>query len=72
MNTAAFLPTTTMDVSYSGFIPYAFYLYLLPLITLVIMKIRELRKGSESRVISAPDMDEDEKSTGSQLYEDQR
>lgn len=60
-NTAAFLPTTTMDVSYSGFIPYAFYLYLLPLINLVIMKIRELRKGSESRVISYSDMDEDEK-----------
>lgn len=31
-NIAAFVPTTTMDVSHIGFIPYAFYLYLVPII----------------------------------------
>lgn len=37
-NIAAFVPTTTMDVSPVGFIPYAFYLYLLPLVCLVKLK----------------------------------
>ncbi|SKA96911.1 transporter, NhaC family [Caloramator quimbayensis] len=31
-NIAAFVPTTTLGVSSIGFIPYAFYLYLLPII----------------------------------------
>jgi len=38
-NIAAFVPTTTMDVSPVGFIPYAFYLYLLPLVCLIRLKI---------------------------------
>lgn len=37
-NIAAFVPTTTMDVSPVGFVPYAFYLYLLPLVCLVRLK----------------------------------
>lgn len=37
-NIAAFVPTTTMDVSPVGFIPYAFYLYLLPLVCFVRLK----------------------------------
>jgi len=38
-NIAAFVPTTTMDVSPVGFIPYAFYLYLLPLVCLIRLKL---------------------------------
>lgn len=34
-NIAAFVPTTTLGVSPSGFIPYAFYLYLIPITQIV-------------------------------------
>lgn len=37
-NLAAFVPTTTMNVSSVGFIPYAFYLYLLPISTYIYFK----------------------------------
>lgn len=37
-NIAAYVPTTTMDVSPVGFVPYAFYLYLLPLVCLIRLK----------------------------------
>lgn len=46
-NIAAFVPTTTMDVSPIGFIPYAFYLYLLPLTCILTFKASGLiRKSS--------------------------
>lgn len=32
---AAFVPTTTMNVSATGFIPYAFYIYLIPIINFI-------------------------------------
>lgn len=37
-NLAAFVPTLTMGVSSSEFIPYAFYLYLIPLVNLIYIK----------------------------------
>ncbi|WP_242877401.1 Na+/H+ antiporter NhaC family protein [Desulfosporosinus sp. BG] len=37
-NTAAFVPTSTMNVSLIGFIPYAFFLYLLPLTQILYLK----------------------------------
>ena len=40
-NIAAFVPTTTMNVSYVGFIPYAFYLYLVPLFCILSLKLHE-------------------------------
>lgn len=43
-NTAAFVPTSTMNVSLLGFIPYAFFLYLLPLTQILYLKFW----GSES------------------------
>lgn len=42
-NIAAFVPTTTMDVSSVGFIPYAFYLYLIPIINILCFRILETR-----------------------------
>ena len=42
-NLAAFVPTLTMDVSTTGYLPYAFYLYLLPLMTFGALKLKELR-----------------------------
>lgn len=38
-NIAAFVPTTTLGVSSIGFIPYAFYLYLLPIIYFLYLNI---------------------------------
>lgn len=38
-NLAAFVPTTTMNVSSVGFIPYAFYLYLLPICSFIYFKL---------------------------------
>lgn len=40
-NMAAFIPTTTMNVSKVGYIPYAFYLYLLPMISIISIRIGE-------------------------------
>lgn len=40
-NIAAFVPTTTMNVSNIGFIPYAFYLYLIPITSIISFKISE-------------------------------
>lgn len=42
-NIAAFVPTTTMAVNHAGFVPYAVYLYLLPLSLIISLKIKELR-----------------------------
>ena len=39
-NLAAFVPTSTMDVSPVGFIPYAFYLYLLPITSYMILRYK--------------------------------
>ena len=44
-NIAALVPTTTMDVGYIGFIPYAFYLYLIPIANFISFKISEKKHG---------------------------
>ncbi|MGC7870796.1 Na+/H+ antiporter NhaC family protein [Desulfosporosinus sp. SYSU MS00001] len=38
-NTAAFVPSSTLNVSLTGFIPYAFYLYLLPLTQIIFSRL---------------------------------
>lgn len=38
-NTAAFVLSSTMDVSLTGFIPFAFYLYLLPITNILLIMI---------------------------------
>ncbi len=43
-NLAAFVPTTTMNVSSVGFIPYAFYLYLLPIISFIYYRFSETQR----------------------------
>jgi NhaC family Na+:H+ antiporter len=48
-NIAAFVPTTTMDVSYIGFIPYAFYLYLIPIMNFIYFNITEIN-NKKSRI----------------------
>lgn len=47
-NIAAFVPTTTMDVSPIGFIPYAFYLYLLPLVCLIRLRSSGINRCSQT------------------------
>lgn len=42
-NIAAFVPTMTMGVSSTNFIPYAFYLYLIPIINIFYLKILEMK-----------------------------
>ncbi|MEK6266639.1 MAG: Na+/H+ antiporter NhaC family protein [Clostridium sp.] len=42
-NIAAFVPTMTMEVSSIGFIPYAFYLYLVPITNMLHLKILEIK-----------------------------
>lgn len=42
-NIAAFVPTMTMGVSSTGFIPYAFYLYLIPITTILYFKLLEIK-----------------------------
>jgi len=43
-NIAAFVPTTTMGVSSIGYIPYAFYLYLIPIFNIIILKIMDVKR----------------------------
>ena len=43
-NIAAYMPTTTLDVNFYTYVPYAFYLYLLPLVTLLIIRRDERKK----------------------------
>lgn len=38
-NISGIIPTTTMQVSSTGFMPYAFYLYLIPLINILYLKL---------------------------------
>ncbi|WP_010299313.1 Na+/H+ antiporter NhaC family protein [Clostridium senegalense] len=40
-NIAAFVPTTTMDVSGVGFMPFALYIYLVPLTNIIFLKISD-------------------------------
>lgn len=47
-NIAAFVPTTTMAVSPVGFIPYAFYLYLIPLTYILSFKLPVLNRSKSS------------------------
>ena len=42
-NIAAFVPTMTMEVSSIGFVPYAFYLYLVPITNMLHLKILEIK-----------------------------
>lgn len=44
-NIAAFVPTMTMEVSSIGFIPYAFYLYLIPIVNILYLKILEIKNN---------------------------
>jgi len=44
-NLAAFVPTLTMDVSTTGYLPYAIYLYLLPVMTFAALKFKDLKRG---------------------------
>ncbi len=39
-NIAAFMPTSTLGVNFYTYVPYAFYLYLLPLTNLIILKYK--------------------------------
>jgi len=43
-NIAALVPTTTMGVSSAGYIPYAFYLYLIPIFNIVLLKIKQTKE----------------------------
>lgn len=43
-NIAAFVPTTTMNVSHIGFIPYAFYLYLIPIVCILSFTVAQRKK----------------------------
>jgi NhaC family Na+:H+ antiporter len=47
-NIAAFVPTMTMGVSSTGFIPYAFYIYLIPLTSILYFKILEIKNNKFS------------------------
>ncbi len=47
-NIAAFVPTMTMGVSSAGFIPYAFYIYLIPLTSILYFKILEIKNNKFS------------------------
>jgi Na+:H+ antiporter, NhaC family len=47
-NIAAIVPTMTMGVSSTGFIPYAVYLYLIPLTSILYLKILEIRNNKLS------------------------
>jgi len=42
---ASYVPTTTMGVSSTGFIPYAFYLYLIPIVNILYFKILEIKNN---------------------------
>lgn len=44
-NVAALVPTMTMGVSSTGFIPYAFYLYLIPIINALYFKILDMKSN---------------------------
>lgn len=43
-NIAAFVPTTTMGVGNTGYIPYAFYLYLVPVVNMVLLRFSEKQR----------------------------
>lgn len=47
-NIAAFVPTMTMGVGSTGFIPYAFYLYLIPLTRILHLRILEIKNNKFS------------------------
>lgn len=46
-NIAAFVPTMTMGVSSTGFIPYAFYLYLIPILNILYLKFLEIKNNKK-------------------------
>jgi NhaC family Na+:H+ antiporter len=49
-NIAALMPTVTMNVSPTGFIPYAFYLYMLPIAWFTTLGIRNYRRFTRPAV----------------------
>ncbi|MCC5909026.1 MAG: Na+/H+ antiporter NhaC family protein [Clostridiaceae bacterium] len=51
-NIASLLPTTTLMVGVAGFIPYAFYLYLIPIINVLYLKSLENRKKTITEIIA--------------------
>ncbi|SDK92487.1 Na+/H+ antiporter NhaC family protein [Natronincola ferrireducens] len=46
-NIASLVPTTTLMVSATGFIPYAFYLYFIPISNIVYLKFREVIQSNK-------------------------
>ena len=47
-NIAALVPTLTMGVDSAGFIPYASYLYLLPIVNIIYLKLTEIKERKVS------------------------
>lgn len=50
-NIAAFVPTTTLNVNFYTYIPYAFYLYLLPVSSLIFFKIKNCQAESRKKIV---------------------
>ncbi|OQB20829.1 MAG: Malate-2H(+)/Na(+)-lactate antiporter [Firmicutes bacterium ADurb.Bin182] len=48
-NIAAFVPTATLNVSPAGYIPYAFYLYILPVVFFIYSKYSQKAQGPENK-----------------------
>lgn len=55
-NIAAFVPTVTMKVSSTGFIPYAFYLYLIPVFNVLHLKALDMLKKKRLKDAAAKEM----------------
>lgn len=54
-NLAALVPTTTLNISSTGYLPYAFYLYIVPIVYLIHCKYSDDRKTwghSENSIVS--------------------
>jgi NhaC family Na+:H+ antiporter len=43
-NLAALVPTTTLNISSTGYLPYAFYLYIVPIVYFIHCKYSDERK----------------------------
>lgn len=50
-NIAAFVPTETLDVNFYSYIPYAFYLYLLPLTSLFVFRFENYKMKVKENAI---------------------
>ena len=52
-NIAALVPITTMGVDSAGYIPYASYLYLIPIVNILYLKYSEVKKSKLSQVLAS-------------------